>query len=198
MAAGLEAEYRQNGRRRSSRGDGSGGYVGAGPIIRGVDKNYGSDSTNYDGYAGEPAKREGYRIPPGMTYYQSPDTGATYLYVADNGSNRIKIFRGETGTGQLTPDDMLGRFRDDDDGNVDHLKRPRFRNGADGSRCVAGTYDGHILRCGNLAAITDNDPVRYRAGRSSDVQAAWVYGCLGIHPWRCAITCQRENENGNV
>ncbi len=45
--------------------DAGGDYVGAGPIIRGVDKNYGSDSTHYDDYAGEPAKRDGYRIPRG-------------------------------------------------------------------------------------------------------------------------------------
>ncbi|MBF1802518.1 NHL repeat-containing protein [Alloalcanivorax profundimaris] len=159
----------------------SGDYVQAGPIIRGVDKNYGSDSTHYDDYAGEPAKRDGYRIPQGMTYYQSPDNGATYLYVADNGNNRIKIFRVDTGTGQLTLDDMLGRFRDDD-GDVDHLKRPRgVRTDLDGNLYVADTYNGRILRFDNLAATTDSDPIRYRANQSSDAEAAWVYGRLGIH-----------------
>ncbi|MBF5057455.1 NHL repeat containing protein [Alcanivorax sp. 521-1] len=159
----------------------SGDYVQAGPIIRGVDKNYGSDSTHYDDYAGEPAKRDGYRIPQGMTYYQSPDNGATYLYVADNGNNRIKIFRVDTGTGQLTLDDMLGRFRDDD-GDVDHLKRPRgVRTDLDGDLYVADTYNGRILRFDNLAATTDSDPIRYRANQSSDAEAAWVYGRLGIH-----------------
>ena len=158
-----------------------GDYVGAGPIIRGVDKDYGSDSTHYDDYAGEPAKRDGYRIPQGMTYYQSPDNGATYLYVADNGNNRIKIFRVDTGTGQLTLDDMLGRFRDDD-GDVDHLKRPRgVRTDLDGNLYVADTYNGRILRFDNLAATTDSNPIRYRASQSSDAEAAWVYGRLGIH-----------------
>ncbi|HBL86494.1 MAG TPA: hypothetical protein DD399_05840, partial [Alcanivorax sp.] len=121
--------------------NGSGDYVDAGPIIRGVDKNYGSDSTHYDDYAGQPDKRDGFRIPQGMTYYQSPDNGATYLYVADNGNNRIKIFRVNTSTGQLTLDDMLGRFRDDG-GSVDHLKRPRgVRTDLDGNLYVADTYN---------------------------------------------------------
>ena len=161
--------------------NGSGDYVGAGPIIRGVDKNYGSDSANYDDYAGEPAKRDGYRIPQGMTYYQSPDNGATYLYVADNGNNRIKIFRVDTGTGQLTLDDMLGRFRDDS-GDVDHLKRPRgVRTDLDGNLYVADTYNGRLMQFENLAATTDSNPVRYRSNQSADAQANWVYGRLGIH-----------------
>ena len=36
----------------------SGDYVQAGPIIRGVDKDYGTDSTYYDDYAGDPAVRQ--------------------------------------------------------------------------------------------------------------------------------------------
>ena len=161
--------------------DGSGDYVGAGPIIRGVDKDYGADSANYDDYAGEPAKRDGYRIPQGMTYYQSPDNGATYLYVADNGNNRIKIFRVNTSTGQLTLDDMLGRFRDGS-GDVDHLKRPRgVRTDLDGNLYVADTYNGRLMQFENLAATTDSNPIRYRSSQSADAQANWVYGRLGIH-----------------
>ena len=161
--------------------DGSGDYVGAGPIIRGVDKDYGADSANYDDYAGEPAKRDGYRIPQGMTYYQSPDNGATYLYVADNGNNRIKIFRVNTSTGQLTLDDMLGRFRNGS-GDVDHLKRPRgVRTDLDGNLYVADTYNGRLMQFENLAATTDSNPIRYRSSQSADAQANWVYGRLGIH-----------------
>lgn len=161
--------------------NGSGDYVDAGPIIRGVDKNYGSDSTNYDDYAGEPDKRDGFRIPQGMTYYQSPDNGATYLYVADNGNNRIKIFRVNTSTGQLTLDDMLGRFRDDG-GSVDHLKRPRgVRTDLDGNLYVADTYNGRIIQFENLASTSDSNPVRYRSSQSADARANWVYGRLGIH-----------------
>ncbi|QJX01865.1 hypothetical protein HML84_05360 [Alcanivorax sp. IO_7] len=101
--------------------------------------------------------------------------------MADNGNNRIKIFRVDTGTGQLTLDDMLGRFRDDD-GDVDHLKRPRgVRTDLDGNLYVADTYNGRILRFDNLADTTDSDPIRYRANQSSDAEAAWVYGRLGIH-----------------
>lgn len=160
--------------------DGSGRYVGAGPRIRGVDKDYGTDSTYYDDYAGDPAKRDGFRIPQGMTYYTSPDNGATYLYVADNGNNRIKIFRVDTATGQLTLDDMIGRFRDG--GSADHLKRPRgLRTDLDGNLYVADTYSGRILRFSNLASTSDANPVRYRASKSSDASAAWIYGRLGIH-----------------
>ncbi|WP_237057372.1 NHL repeat-containing protein [Microbulbifer sediminum] len=161
--------------------DGSGQYVGAGPIIRGVDKDFGSDSSNYDDYAGEPAKLNGFRIPQGMTYYQSPDNGATYLYVADNGNNRIKIFRVNTASGLLTLDDMLGRFRNDD-GDVDHLKRPRgLRTDLEGNLYVGDTYNGRIIRFPNLASTTDLNPVQYRTSDSADAQATWVYGRLGIH-----------------
>ncbi|MCE7524984.1 NHL repeat-containing protein [Alloalcanivorax xenomutans] len=175
--------------------DGSGQYVGAGPILRGVDKNYGTDSTHYDDYAGEPEKRDGFRIPQGMTYYQSPDNGATYLYVADNGNNRIKIFRVDTATGQLTLDDMLGRIRDDD-GNVDHLKRPRgVRTDLQGNLYVADTYNGRILRFPNLAATTDTNPVKYRSSGSADAQATWVYGHLGIHQVEMRSPTTAANED---
>ncbi|WP_346838012.1 NHL repeat-containing protein [Microbulbifer sp. SAOS-129_SWC] len=174
--------------------DGSGKYVEAGPIIRGVDKDYGSDSTDYDDYAGEPDKRDGFRIPQGMTYYQSPDNGATYVYVADNGNNRIKIFRVDTTTGQLTLDDMLGRFRDDD-GNVDHLKRPRgVRTDLDGNLYVADTYNGRIIRFPNLASTSDTNPVRYRSSGSADAQATWVYGHLGIHQVEMRSASATEDE----
>ncbi|MCW8126219.1 NHL repeat-containing protein [Microbulbifer halophilus] len=174
--------------------DANGDYLGAGPIIRGVDKNYGTDSTHYDDYAGEPDKRDGYRIPQGMTYYQSPDNGATYLYVADNGNNRIKIFRVDTATGQLTLDDMLGRFRDDD-GDVDHLKRPRgVRTDLDGNLYVADTYNGRIILFPNLAATTDTDPVRYRSSGSADAEATWVYGRLGIHQVEMRSASATEDE----
>jgi len=175
--------------------DGSGHYVGAGPVIRGVDKDYGTDSTHYDDYAGEPAKRDGFRIPQGMTWYQSPDNGATYLYVADNGNNRIKIFRVDTSTGQLTLDDMLGRFLDDD-GDTDHLKRPRgVRTDLQGNLYVADTYNGRILRFDNLASTSDPNPVRYRSSQSADAQAAWVYGHLGLHQveMRSPLTAANED-----
>ncbi|MBU4609618.1 hypothetical protein IMZ29_03350 [Achromobacter sp. GG226] len=160
--------------------DGSGHYVGAGPIIRGIDKNYGTPSTNYDDYASAPQKRDGFRIPQGITYFRAP-SGATYVYVADNGNNRIKIYTLNAQTGQLTLLDMIGRIRDAS-GNVDHLKRPRgVRTDAQGNLYVADTYNGRILRLPNLAAVTDPQPVRYRTSGSADAQATWVYGRLGIH-----------------
>lgn len=161
--------------------DGSGHYIGAGPIIRGVDKDYGADSTHYDDYAGEPAKRDGFRIPQGMTYYKAPGSDATYLYVADNGNNRIKIFQVDPQTGQLTLSDMLGRFLDDN-GNADHLKRPRgVRTDADGNLYVADTYNGRIVLFANLGDLNGSQPIRYRGSQSADAQATWVYGHLGIH-----------------
>ncbi|MBB1486682.1 NHL repeat-containing protein [Oceanospirillum sediminis] len=161
--------------------DSQGNYVGAGPIIKGVDKNYGTDSTWYDDYAGEPDKLNGFRIPQGITYYQQSGTDKTYIYVADNGNNRIKIFRADASTGQLTLYDMLGRF-DRSSGADDHLKRPRgVRTDAEGNLYVADTYNGRILRFDNLASPSDSDPVRYRSSLSSDAQSAWEYGELGIH-----------------
>ncbi|WP_101675224.1 NHL repeat-containing protein [Alloalcanivorax mobilis] len=161
--------------------NGSGDYVGAGPILRGVDKDYGSDSSHYDDYAGEPAKRDGFRIPQGMTYYKAPASDATYLYVADNGNNRIKIFQVDPLTGELTLRDMLGRFRDDH-GNVDHLKRPRgVRTDADGNLYVADTYNGRIILFPNQGDLADPQPIHYRASLSADAEATWMYGHLGIH-----------------
>lgn len=161
--------------------DGGGDYVGAGPIIRGVDKDYGDNSSDYDDYSSAPAKRDGFRIPQGMTYYQAGNSGATYLYVADNGNNRIKIFQVDPQTGELTLEDMLGRFRDDNN-KVDHLKRPRgVRTDADGNLYVADTYSGRIMLFPNLGNPNSSQPVRYRTSASSDARATWVYGHLGIH-----------------
>ncbi len=176
--------------------DGNGDYQGAGPIIKGVDKNYGTDSTYYDDYAGEPEKLEGFRIPQGITYYQQAGTDKTYIYVADNGNNRIKIFKVDASTGMLTLFDMLGRF-DDKYGSADHLKRPRgVRTDAEGNLYVADTYNGRILRFDNLASPTDSDPIRYRSSLSSDAQVKWAYGELGIHQvlMRSPSTALTEDE----
>src|SRR5690554_5667639 len=90
--------------------DGQSTYQAAGPIIRGVDKNYGVDSSHYDDYSSSPEKREGFRIPQGVTYYLTPDNQSMYVYIADNGSNRIKIYEADVVSGALTLVDMLGRF----------------------------------------------------------------------------------------
>lgn len=159
--------------------DGAGHPVGAGPILRGVDKDYGTPSANYDDYASAPDKRDGWRIPQGLTYFRAPG-GATFVYVADNGNNRIKIFQAAA-DGSLTLLDMLGRFRAPD-GGVDHLKRPRgLRTDAQGNLYVADTYNGRILVFPNLAQVNDAQPVRYRSSGSADAQARWMYGRLGIH-----------------
>lgn len=176
--------------------DASGHYEGAGPVLNGVDKDYGTDSANYDDYAGEPKKLQGFRIPQGMTYYKVPGESTTYLYVCDNGNNRIKIYEVDPADGSLTLHDMLGRFLDDD-GNVDHLKRPRgVRTDADGNLHVADTYNGRIVRFPNIAGSGDPDPVMYRADKTSDAQATWVYGRLGIHQveMRSSGTAATEDE----
>jgi len=160
--------------------DSNGHPVGAGPILRGVDKDYGTNSSNYDNYANAPDKRDGWRIPQGMTYFRAPG-GATFIYVADNGNNRIKIFRANA-NGTLTLFDMLGRFRTPGYG-VDHLKRPRgLRTDAKGNLYVADTYNGRVLMFPNLASVTNtSQPVRYRSSGSADARADWMYGRLGIH-----------------
>ncbi len=158
-----------------------GSYVPAGPIIRGVDKNYGSNSTHYDDYASDPDKRDGFRIPQGVTYYRDVQTGQTYVYVADNGSNRVKIYAVDTGTGQLSLLDMIGRFRNAG-GSADHLKRPRgLRTDAAGNLYIADTYNGRIIKLPNIAGSGDPHAVKYRSSGSADAQATWVYGRLGIH-----------------
>lgn len=172
-----------------------GNFQPEGPIIRGVDKNYGTDSSHYDDYHEAPNKRDGFRIPQGVTYYLTPDQQAMYIYVADNGNNRIKIFRANTVTGQLTLVDMLGRFTNSD-GNADHLKRPRgVRTDSEGNLYVADTYNGRILKFVNLSGATDPEPVRYRATLQSDAQSQWQYGQLGIHQvlMRAPVTAATED-----
>lgn len=155
-------------------------YVGAGPIIRGVDRNYGTDSDHYEDYADAPEKRDGYRIPQGMTYFADPTSGETYLYVADNGNNRVKIFQVDAQTGELTLQDMIGRFRDGS--TADHLKRPRgVRTDAEGNLYVADTFNGRLVKFANLAASGSTPAVRYRASASEDASAVWTYGRLGAH-----------------
>lgn len=154
-------------------------YLPAGPIIRGVDKDYGLDSTYYDDYAGSPEKVEGFRIPQGLTYWRSPDGSRTYVYVCDNGNNRIKIFEVNAGTGELVLVDILGRFVYD--GAADHLKRPRgVRTDRDGNLYVADTYNGRILKFKNLADPATGE-VRYRPTQADDAVAVWKYGRLGLH-----------------
>lgn len=160
--------------------DATGQPVGAGPIIRGTDRDYGTPSSNYDDYAAAPEKRDGFRIPQGLTYYRAA-SGATYVYVADNGNNRIKIYHLDPATGQLALLDMIGRLRDASN-KVDHLKRPRgVRTDAQGNLYIADTYNGRILRLPNLAAPGEAHAVRYRASGADDARATWVYGHLGIH-----------------
>ncbi|ADG87142.1 hypothetical protein TBS_28520 [Thermobispora bispora] len=161
-----------------------------GPIIPGTDKDYGTDSTHYDDYAGEPLKRDGFRIPQGMTYWRTPDGSRTYLYVADNGNNRVKIFE-VAASGTLTLVDILGRFTRN--GTADHLKRPRgVRVDVNGNLYVADTYGGRIIRFPNLGTNT----AKYRTSLSADAAASWVYGRLGIHQveMRTPATALTEDE----
>lgn len=152
----------------------AGVYRPAGPILPGQDRHFGADSENYDDYADNPEKINGFRIPQGQAYWRSP-ADRTFLYVADNGNNRIKIFEvAIDGTFELV--DMLSRIPGSDSG---HLKRPRgVAVDAHGNLFVADTFGGQILRINNL----DNDGgVRYRPDSASDVETAWVYGHMGIH-----------------
>ncbi|MCH4272065.1 NHL repeat-containing protein [Kerstersia gyiorum] len=174
--------------------DASGHPAGAGPIIRGTDRDYGTPSSNYDDYAAAPEKRDGFRIPQGLTYYRAP-SGATYIYVADNGNNRVKIYHLDAASGQLTLLDMIGRLRDA--GNaVDHLKRPRgVRTDAQGNLYIADTYNGRILRLPNLAQPGEAHAVRYRASGADDARATWVYGHLGIHQVEMRSPTTAANED---
>lgn len=175
--------------------DTHGTYKPAGAIVRGVDKDYGADSTHYDDYSSAPEKRDGFRIPQGVTYYLTPDQQAMYVYVADNGNNRIKIYRADTQTGALTLVDMLGRFLNSR-GDEDHVKRPRgVRTDLAGNLYVADTYNGRILKFNNLAQPSDSSPVRYRVNLSSDIQSQWEYGELGIHQvlMRAPLTAASED-----
>lgn len=169
--------------------DANGRHVGAGPILPGQDKAWGSDSTHYDDYSDSPDKIEGFRIPQGLTWWKSGPR--TFLYVADNGNNRIKIF--EVGSsGALTLVDIISRFVKD--GTADHLKRPRgIRVDPAGNLFLADTYGGRILRIDNLG--TPGGPPRYRANSSTDVQARWSFGHLGIHQvdMRTPVTAALED-----
>lgn len=159
--------------------DASGNYVPAGPIIRGVDKNYGTDSMMYDDYVGAPDKLHGFRIPQGLTYWRSPDGTREYLFVCDNGNNRIKIYEINQSSGALTLVDMLGYFKSGS--SADHLKRPRgVRTDRRGNLYVADTFNGRILKFPNLAS-SGSGTVSYRASLSSDATVSWAYGRLGIH-----------------
>jgi hypothetical protein len=161
--------------------DGQGTYQAAGPIIRGVDKNYGVDSAHYDDYSSSPEKREGFRIPQGVTYYLTPDNQSMYVYITDNGSNRIKIYKADVASGTLTLADMLGRFINSDS-EPDHLKRPRgVRTDHDGNLYIADSYNGRILKFENTSQPTDQERVRYRADMTSDAHSQWEYGSPGIH-----------------
>lgn len=170
------------------------GHIAAGPIVPGVDLDYGTDSANYDDYAGSPEKRDGFRIPQGMTYYEAPN-GETYLYVTDNGNNRIKIYRVDPQTGALTLHDMLGRFLNE--GAADHLKRPRgVRTDAQGNLYVADSFSGRLVKFANLAAAGSGPAVRYRTNAASDAAAVWVYGRSGAHQveMRSSTTSATEDE----
>lgn len=155
--------------------DGTGRHIGAGPILPGHDKDWGVDSPNYDDYDGAPEKVDGFRIPQGQTYYR---TGTrTFLYVADNGNNRVKIFE-VAANGSLTLIDILGRFVAD--GSADHLKRPRgVRVDSAGNLFIADTYGGRILRFDNLSG--SGAAPTYRPSKSADASARWAYGKLGLH-----------------
>ncbi|HEX5515146.1 MAG TPA: NHL repeat-containing protein, partial [Gammaproteobacteria bacterium] len=160
--------------------DAVGAPLQAGPIIRGVDRNYGDNSTHYEDYASAPEKRDGFRVPQGMTYFRDAGSGATYLYVADNGNNRLKIFRVDPQTGRLALYDMLGRFQLS--GQADHLKRPRgVRTDAAGNLYVADSFNGRVLKFPNLASSGAPESVSYRTSRQADAQAQWAYGRLGAH-----------------
>lgn len=157
--------------------DADGHYVPTGPIVPGVDKDFGADSDNYTSYAGQPEKVAGFRIPQGMTYWRSPAGTHMYLYVCDNGGNRIKIFEINQASGALTLLDMLGRYRSE--GAVRHLKRPRgVRTDRDGNLYVADTYNGQILKFPNLNAGLGS--VSYRSSAAADAAPSWTYGHLGI------------------
>ena len=122
----------------------SGKYVPAGPIVWGIDKDYSINFTYYDDYADNPDKTRGFRIPQGLTYWQSPDGSHTYIYVCDNGNNRIKIYEINQSTGSLTLIDILGRFIYN--GKADHLKCPRdVRTDHNGDSYAADTYNRRIL-----------------------------------------------------
>ncbi|GAB3020534.1 hypothetical protein GCM10011376_23290 [Nocardioides flavus (ex Wang et al. 2016)] len=171
--------------------DATGRHVGAGPVLPGEDKDWGTDSTSYDDYAGSPAKVSGFRIPQGQTWYR---TGTrTFLYVTDNGNNRIKLFEVAT-NGTLTLLDILGRFTAS--GSVEHLKRPRgVRVDTQGNLFVADTYGGRILRFDNLAG--SGVAPSYRTSKSADAVARWAYGKLGLHQvdMRTPATAGLEDES---
>ncbi len=172
----------------------SGDYVPAGPIIRGVDKDYGTDSTSYDDYAGQPDKIQGFRIPQGLAFWRSPDGSHTYIYIADNGNNRIKIYEADRNTGALTLVDILGRFVYG--GTADHLKRPRgVRADRDGNLYVADTFNGRLLKFANLADPASGT-VKYRSTLASDAAPVWIYGRLGLHQveMRTSSTALTEDE----
>ena len=157
--------------------DGSGLYVPSGPVVPGVDKDYGTDSSNYSSYAGQPDKVAGFRIPQGMTYWRSPSGTHTYLYVCDNGNNRIKIFEVNQSSGAISLVDIIGRYTAS--GSARHLKRPRgVRTDKAGNLYVADSYNGQILKFANLSSALGT--VSYRASGSADAAAAWTYGRLGI------------------
>ncbi|MEU8796325.1 NHL repeat-containing protein [Spirillospora sp. NPDC048819] len=160
-----------------------------GPILPGQDKDYGTDSTHYDDYAGQPLKRDGFRIPQGMTYWRSPDGSRTYLYVCDQGNNRIKVFE-VAADGGLALVDILGRFTVD--GGAEHLKRPRgVRTDRAGNLYVADTYAGRIVRFPNLGTNTAS----YRTSLSSDAAASWAYGRLGIHQVEIRLPATKLTED---
>jgi len=170
--------------------DESGTYVGAGPILPGEDLDYGTDSTRYDDYAQEPEKLEGFRIPQGQAYWRSG--GRTFLYVSDNGNNRIKVFEVDESDGSVVLVDIIGRFLND--GAAEHLKRPRgISADKDGNLFIADTYGGRILRIDNLAT---SGGVSYRTSKSADVKAVWMYGHLGIQQieMRTPATALHEDE----
>ncbi|MDC8757175.1 NHL repeat-containing protein [Janthinobacterium fluminis] len=172
--------------------DAGGHAIPAGPVIPGVDKDYGSDSGNYSSYAGQPNKVAGFRIPQGMTYWRSPAGNHTYLYVCDNGNNRIKIFEVNQGSGAITLVDIIGRYTAN--GTAGHLKRPRgVRTDKAGNLYVADSYNGQILKFANLDGALGT--VSYRAGGASDASAAWTYGRLGIQQieLRAPVTAATED-----
>ena len=172
--------------------DGSGRHVPAGPVIPGVDKDYGADSGNYSSYSGQPDKVAGFRIPQGMTYWRSPAGTHTYLYVCDNGNNRIKIFEVNQSSGALTLKDIIGRYQVSASGK--HLKRPRgVRTDHDGNLYVADSYNGQILKFANLN--TTQGSASYRSSAASDANAAWAYGRLGIQQIELRTPASKATED---
>ena len=170
--------------------DQGGSYVGAGPILPGQDLDYGTDSTRYDDYAQQPEKVEGFRIPQGQAYWRSG--GRTFLYVSDNGNNRIKVFEVDESDGSIALADIIGRFLND--GAAEHLKRPRgISADKDGNLFIADTYGGRILRIDNLDT---GGGATYRTSKSADVKAVWMYGHLGIQQieMRTPATALNEDE----